>query len=264
MDDEAPTRPWHIHISWYAVILAGVLLYEMTAQPGLAAAVTCSKFGWRDWRVALWLRRVDPDWKRGRTCFWFYLSFGLWKVALLATLMMMLLLLAMSPGCRVLPGGNKLSPAIVGVLTAAGLGFGCSFLLTYLGMALALRHRVKVWLGLAPVLARQQRYWPPEGGQHNAAPFVIITTLILTLWLALVGMALLAAQFGRARGGVVGLIALTFLALASPATLIVLKYLEGRIFARSPAECWPADDVGCLSEEGQGGQSLAETGRDRT
>jgi hypothetical protein len=67
------------------------LLYECTAQPGLAAAVACAKFGWADLRSVLWLRRVDPDRRRGATCFWGYLTFGLWKVAVASTLAMILL-----------------------------------------------------------------------------------------------------------------------------------------------------------------------------
>src|SRR5579883_1732807 len=91
-DDPDRTDGWRPHLTWSALFLLGLLLYELTSQPGLAAAVTCVKFGWSDFQVARWLRRVDPDRGRGRTCFWFYLAFGLWKVAILATVMMITLL----------------------------------------------------------------------------------------------------------------------------------------------------------------------------
>src|SRR5215475_3477379 len=91
---EPPPRGWRLSVSWYALLLLGWLLYEATSQPELAAAVTCAKFGWSDWRAAWWLRRVDPDWRRGRTCFWFYLAYGLWKVAVMASVVMFVLLLA--------------------------------------------------------------------------------------------------------------------------------------------------------------------------
>src|SRR4051812_15316482 len=102
-EEQAP-RSWGVHVSWSALFLLGWLLYEATSQPGLAAAVTCAKFGWSDWRAAWWLRRVDPDWRRGRTCFWFYLAFGLWKVAVMALLFMFLLVQLAAALARGNPG----------------------------------------------------------------------------------------------------------------------------------------------------------------
>src|SRR6266536_3189489 len=188
-EEQAP-RSGGIHVSWYALLLLGWLLYEATSQPELAAAVTCAKFGWSDWRAAWWLRRVDPDWRRGRTCFWFYLAYGLWKVAVMASVVMFFLLLAGSMLRRKpawAPQAGGMSPAVAGVLIAAGFGFGLSFFATYVSIWSALRHRVKVWLGAAPHLARTQKYWPPSSGQQNAAPFVIATTLIITLWFVVFG-----------------------------------------------------------------------------
>jgi hypothetical protein len=241
---EGPRR-WEPQIPWYALLLVGWLLYEYTSQPALAAAVTCAKFGWTDLRTALWLRRVDPSWRRGQTCFWFYLAYGLWKVALMATLVMAVLLV-LSAGARRQPAGPgaPLSPAVRGVLLAAGGSFGLSFLLTYVSLWSALRNRVKVWLGAAPHLARAQRYWPPCQGQQNAAPFVAVTTCILTLWFAVLG----TAWAGMALGPAVGFLLVLLLALASPVTLFVLKYLEKRVFARSPEECWPPEEVGLVCQ----------------
>jgi hypothetical protein len=242
--EEAADRGWRLQLSWYALILVAWVIYEFTSQPALAAAVTCAKFGWADWRSAFWLRRVDPDERRGRTCFWFYLAYGLWKVALMACLVMLVLLLITS-AIRGRPAGAPgagIPPAVVGVLTAAALGFGLSFFVTYLSVWSALRNRVKVWLGSAPHRARTQRYWPPTYGQHNAAPFVTVTTLVITLWFAILGAALAATAFGPP--GLVGLALLGLFTLASPVTLFVLKYLEQQVFARSPEECWPLDDLG--------------------
>src|SRR5690348_799120 len=87
----AEDRGWRFPLSWTVLILLGWLLYECTAQPALAAAVACAKFGWADVRAAFWLRRVDPDRRRGATCFWCYLTFGLWKVAVMSILVMILL-----------------------------------------------------------------------------------------------------------------------------------------------------------------------------
>lgn len=66
---------------WPVLIAAGILVYELTAQPGLGAAVACAKFGWDDFLTAFWLRKRDPDRARSWTCFWLYFASGLWKVA---------------------------------------------------------------------------------------------------------------------------------------------------------------------------------------
>jgi len=189
------------------------------------------------------LRRVDPDWRRGRTCFWFYLAYGLWKVAVMSLVVILVLVLAGSMVRRPpawAPQRRGLSPAAAGVLVAAGLGLGLSFFATYVSIWSALRNRVKVWLGAAPHLARKRKYWPPSSGEHNAAPFVTITTLILTLWFAVFAAALVSLGMGPAVAGVTPL---TLLAVASSLTVFVFKYLERRIFARSPRQCWPPDEL---------------------
>src|SRR5690348_12629896 len=118
------------HLSWPMLFLAGWLLYEFTAQPGLAALVACAKLGWGDVRTAVWLRRVDPDRTRGQTCFWAYLTYGLWKIAVMATLTMIALgvfglLFDRAP--RPPQANNGLSPVFGGALAAMAMGFGLSF-----------------------------------------------------------------------------------------------------------------------------------------
>lgn len=241
--DRAGGGDWRPHLTWSALFLLGLLLYEMTSQPGLAAAVTCIKFGWSDFQVARWLRRVDPDRGRGRACFWFYVAFGLWKIAILATVMMISLLFFASlfhPGKRP-PGGAVFSPILKGVLIAAGIGFGLSFWATYVALGSALRHRVKVWLGFAPHRAKKERFWPPCHGRTNAAPFVTVTTLILTLWALLLMLLLLVTVAGRFQVAVLAML-LVGVFLAFPGFVFVFRLLDRRVFAQTPPECWAAAD----------------------
>jgi len=244
---ESPERSRRLPI-WLVLFLLGWLLYELTSQPGLAAAVTCAKFGWADVQTAYWLRRVDPEWRRGQVCFWFYVAFGLWKIALMALLMMMAIIMvshAVNRPGQIQAQPNGVSPALIGVLATAGLGFGLCLLTTYLAVGVALRHRVKVWLGTAPHRAREQRYWPPYRGHQNAAPFVTLTTLILTLIivLAIVGAYLIdrpPMAWGPAQQ-VAGIVMLILGLGSFPATITVLKFLEQRVYARTPEECWNSE-----------------------
>jgi hypothetical protein len=242
---DEPERPgWfgRLHLSWPMLLLAGWLLYEFTAQPGLAALVACAKFGWADVRTAFWPRRVDPDRRRGQTCFWCYLTFGLWKVAVMASMTMIALGFLRSIVDRVPPqpaAKNGVSPVLTGALAAA-MGFGLSFPTTYIALWSALRNKVRIWLGHAPTRARKERFWPPRHGELNAAFFVAGTCLIMTLYLT-IALAVLLAPLLQPGG-----FGLLFLLLGTPAAIVILMILLfrlwGRMIARSPQECWVAEE----------------------
>src|SRR6478672_8194353 len=78
VDEGAPRpSPWF----WPVLLAIAFLVYELTAQPGLGAAIACTKFGWDDFLTARWLRRRDPDRRRGKASFWLFVAAGLWKTA---------------------------------------------------------------------------------------------------------------------------------------------------------------------------------------
>src|SRR5262245_37223463 len=71
-------------LMWLATVAVAWSLFVVTANPTVGIVATCSKFGWEDVWTAWWLRSHDPDSVRGRTCSWFYLALGLWKVTITA------------------------------------------------------------------------------------------------------------------------------------------------------------------------------------
>ncbi|HWG41596.1 MAG TPA: hypothetical protein VN688_02340 [Gemmataceae bacterium] len=251
-EDETERGGWlgRLHLSWPALFLLGWLLYEFTAQPGPAALVACAKFGWGDVRTAFWLRRVDPDRRRGRTCFWSYLAFGLWKVAMMATVTMIVIgFLSVIVDCvqrQPLPNKNGVSAVFGGVLTAATMGFGLALPAHYIALWLATRNGVRLWLGYAPNRARKERFWPPRHGQINAAPFVFFTLGFVTLWvfiLLLIGLVLtVGANVAWEAILLCGvLMSVCILAMG----ILALSRREHGVpwlFARSPHECWVAEE----------------------
>jgi hypothetical protein len=240
-DDPQPAGGSRLSLGWPALVLAGWLLYEVTADPGLASAVACAKFGWADLRAACWLRRVDPDRRRGMTCFWCYLTFGLWKVAVMATLTMILLGFfgAVFAG-RPPPGNNKPPPVLEGILVAAGVGFVLSFLTTYVALWSALRNGVRIWLGGAPHHARTGRFWPPQHGKVNFAPYVAFTTLVFTVW-AVVALVIVLVLAWKPRGPFgIGCLAIAMLSLIG-SLIMAFPVVAGRLFARTPLECWQVE-----------------------
>ncbi len=253
-DDPESARRGRLSLGWPVLLLAGWLLYELTAEPGLAAAVGCAKFGWADLRAACWLRRVDPDRRRGSTCFWCYLTFALWKVAVMATLAMILLgtVDTWLWGNRRAAGGNNPSPIMAGIAAATGVGLGLSSLTTYVALWSALRNGVRIWLGVAPHRARTGRFWPPQHGKVNFAPLVAFTNLLMTVTAILcLFIALALAWQPRRPAGIVCLATLLLSLVGS--ILVAFPVLASRLFARTPLECWQA-------EPGEAAYQAAEAG----
>src|SRR5436190_24021420 len=84
LHDDSATRGWSERISWGAMLPLGWFIYELTARPSFAIVVACGKFGWNDFLTAHWLLRTDAIRGRGRTCFWFYVASGVWKITVAA------------------------------------------------------------------------------------------------------------------------------------------------------------------------------------
>ncbi len=244
-DEATSRRTWRWHLGWPAVLLAGWLLYECTAQPAIGVIVACAKFGWADVRTAWWLRRIDPDSGRGRACFWWYVTFGLWKVAVTATLAMGLLVYGVAMAGQGQPGKLPPSPVLQGALIAAACGFGLSFFSSYVALWAAWHHGVRIWLGIAPHRARAGRFWPPCHGQTNIAPYVLFTTMIFTISVSVaVLFDILLHCNGNGRDPLKYLVILLIPGTVG-ATVLVFRSLADHLIARTPQECWPALSSEC-------------------
>ncbi len=246
-EEETEWRGWFSrqHLSWPMLFVAGWLLYEFTAQPGLGAFVACAKFGWADIRTGFWLRRVDPNRWRGQTCFWSYLTYGIWKVAALATLSIIavgLLYSCLIPLRAQQAGMNHLFSLLRGAGSAVLLGFGLSVPTAYISLWSARRNGVRIWLGNAAVRARKERFWPPNHGQTNMAYFVYSTTLIMTVVVLIVtSLALIPVLMKFVPAVVVSALSITAF-LASFVLPPVILWKGQVLFARTPEECWFALD----------------------
>jgi hypothetical protein len=144
-----PRRHGSRWLAWTAVVMFGLLVWELTTQPALGAAMLSLKFGWRDFRAALWLRRTDPDFARGRACFWLYVANGLWKIALVSVIVFWMVAVIATPwqGMRLV---QQRQLFFIHVL-ATGLGLslvscGLATLASYVALFRAKSAGVKLWL----------------------------------------------------------------------------------------------------------------------
>ena len=176
-------------LTWLVVAALAFLAFELTANPALALALGCLKFGWNDFRTAHRLRRIDPDRQRGRVCARFYRAWGLWKISIVATVLMFAIVCVHGPfgpaGGNAPPGQANVPPA--SFLTAcllAMLGFGASSVVSSVAIVSALRRRVKVWVG----------------SRVNRAKTVILSALISNLTVVgIIGLCALASAIPMPR-----------------------------------------------------------------
>jgi hypothetical protein len=237
-----PRRRWRWPFGWLGLLALGLLVYEMTRQPALAAVAVCLKFGWEDFATARWLWRSDPDRRRGRCCSWLYFAWGLWKTAFVAFLMSVAFA-GLTPVQGRPPGGAP-DPllAFAGTFLTALVGFALSTLATAWAVALAWRGGFRLWLDRAVHRARRAGGWPPSdfcAGRTNRLDLLLLTSLGLTL---LAALAVLLPVLVAA----VPFLSIV-LAVCAPVLLVVLREaISERVRAERPAECWGEEDEAFL------------------
>lgn len=239
---------WPEWFSWSALVGVALVVYEMTTQTGLAAAVGCSKFGWNDFLTARWLRRNDPDPRRGRALAWSHRAFGLWKITAAAFAAIMLivaidefLLAHFRPPAPVPPEPSDTFKGIA--ITVAG-GLYLSLVATHIAFWSAWLTGRKIWLSLGTHRARRENEWLPAPSGGNWAGAVLELSGIVTLlgtFLGSIGLAILLVQKPDAYLWPVSMFLLAVGHYAFGAT--TGKRMVQSVIAATPADCWPPEQT---------------------
>lgn len=266
VDDTVAHSRWS-HLFWPVVLALAFIVYELTAQPGLGAAIACAKFGWDDFLTASWLYQRDPNRRRAHAELWLGIAIGLWKVAVtgIAVMFAAAFLEAAFRGPP-MPGGPIRPPKTIAIALAVSfLGFGASTIASLRAFRLAWSERQRLWYDNRLHWDRRADRWPPAPGaadRTNKAGLVLLTALLVT-GIALPGLGLIvtylllvaaranlgwALAWGEPLAGMIWLL----LSLGLPiAMLIGRDVIALRTLARSPGECWsPAPHDPILEAEG--------------
>jgi hypothetical protein len=236
-------------LSWTAVIMLGLLVYEFTTSPALGAAMLSLKFGWPDFRTALWLRRTDPNGDRSRACFWLYAAAGLWKVAL-ASFVIFWAVAVVSTWVQGPKLGQQWRTLFLAlIVTGFGLALvscGLATLASYAALARARLTGVRLWLHEEMHQAPRENAWPPLYGRGNRAGrlFAFSAATVYFVGLVLLGLGLNALErAGAPVGRLTPLLALLWLIFFGPVLMRWTMAHGRRATAGRPEDCWGTDPL---------------------
>lgn len=246
-NDDLSADIWHS--AWLWIVLGAAAIVAVELIDAAAGVVVLSlKFGWNDWASAFWLLRSDPVKRRGRSCFWFQLALGFWKVCawtfvLLLIGSIVMVWIEMAPGQNAQPLPKHL---IVAAMTWT-ISLVVATMVTLAAIASAWINRVRVWADSSIGRSRQRETWPPMVSGRNSVHQMIIGGLVVpTTIVGLGGLVtvinLLAGPNNAANGWepiVIGVACVMAIALPAFVALAGTKRLRRRVEAAAPGQCWP-------------------------
>jgi hypothetical protein len=256
LDDRDAPRPQGSFLTLPVLFLMAWLIFEVTHNPALAAMAMCLKFGWEDFRTALWLKRTDPERGRGAACCWLYVASGLWQTAIIGVAMALLTVVIAELIQIKQQGQGNLLQLFMGAVFAILFGFVFSTVSTYIALGYAHRHGVRPWLNGAVHIARRHGHWPPLYGQHNRVMILVLTTVIITFVILVPVLLILGAIVLRPiipvpfLAGLGFVVPLFFYVVLLPASLIIVINLRRQgFFAQHPADCWGEEGLPAKNSE---------------
>jgi hypothetical protein len=247
------TAAWRQRFGTLALVAVGLLVFEVSANPSLGVAIACLKFAWDDARDGVWLRRVDPDRRRGWACCWIYLGVGLLKASLIAFVGgVAMAVFAYHFGARLGWPPRLMAAQLLGAFGVMVFGVISSAFASLIAVVIAARSRAKLWVGPEARQARERGEWPPRiaaGGvsrknRASNALIIMITGVVLVACILLyvfVGIIIPVVrpalrQFEYMVFLVFGVGIPLGAAISDQAIQNEFRF---RVVAKRPADCWP-------------------------
>ena len=252
--DESIEGPvWLLLGKWWIVASISIVLFVLTLNPLLAGAFPYVRAGWPAVRTAFWLKFADPWSARGSVGLLFHLCMASFRAGVTG--------LACVVGSVVAAEMFKQDPNFIQFAVAMiVIVIGCfiSFLLGWIGVVIALRHGVRIFVISNLYKICHGNFSNAEHVQTgptrtNPAHFIVAIAIAvpsLTLWFAAILMTM-PLNMNDGDDITVPIVILSLLPVLAIACLIMLIYLSKRIMARSPAECWGAPIPDLLVPEGE-------------
>lgn len=236
-------------IVWGTLVAVAIALYEIAQQPALLGVTIALKFAWGDVRTGWWIRRRDPNRRRGAAHFRLYLGYGLWKAAGAAFVLSVLFAsidnLVRQPAAAPAQQNRVFFKMVVGsVLGSLALALVGSFACLSAFWSAA-RRNFKLWLNSRLAADRVRDRWPPTQGESNSVVWMgYATGTALMLFLVVVLSAIFLGLANKVPPALLGfgLIGAFFSATFQLARVVDRGGYERRVRAASPEAAWPDAD----------------------
>ncbi|MFM9964217.1 MAG: hypothetical protein ACKV2Q_23680 [Planctomycetaceae bacterium] len=221
----------HWHVPWWLLLAVAIFVTELTAHPAIGVAVFCLKFGLNDWRTAAWLCRVDPQPQRSHTIWWFLLGSGFLKIFLIS-----FIAFPMLAGFWTVVTDQPVQKEVEIAVTIGIGGMLLSFVVNHVGLFLASRRHVRIWLNRRLHLFRDSEAWPVRLSRPNHLRDILNGSALPAILAFAVGLIFLIVF------GLQNMIrpALTSAVVVVVSCLILLGHAISvkRVVARTSEECW--------------------------
>jgi hypothetical protein len=221
----------HWHIPWWLLLAVAIFITELTAHPAIGVAVFCLKFGLNDWRTAAWLCRTDPQPRRSHTIWWFLVGSGFLKIFLMSSIAFPVLA-GWWHAMTKQPVRHEVRMAMI--IGLGGMFF--SFVLNHIGLVVASRRRVRVWLNGKLHHFRDGNVWPVLLSRPNRLRDILNGSALPAILAFTMGsiFLLVFAKQKMIRPAMVSAAVIVVSSLILLGHAISVK----RILARTPEECW--------------------------
>jgi|GEM_PF-6580802 len=242
---------WRFMGKWPMIAAISLGLLFLTFNPLLSGLLPYLRAGWPAFQTAVWLKQSDPWKARGTVGLVFHLCMAGFLAGSCGV--------ACIVGTILVADAFNREPNQVALMIALGaILFGCllSFIFGWLGVVIAVRHRIRVYVmsNLYQVCRGDFRIamaLPPHVHRTNPANFIIAiaaTVPLLALWFVMM-LASMPAPGNNEEETKMVLFVLSLLPLVGIMCIAVVVFLSRRIMASSPADCWGADIPTATDEE---------------
>lgn len=227
--------------------VAGFLLFEWLANPVVATVVGCLKFGWQDFRTAVWLGN-DPHRARGEALRWCYLAYSVYRVAWSTVLVFVALIALDGIWVVVLRGAQQnqlqFADCFISGLVLVVIGVILGVISTCKAFRRVIRGGVRVWMDPTIHQARREQRWDNvcHGRWNRFHVLCVASSLATASWLGFLGFTFLWGGVNPNGNEPAWLPVFGILFFGWPAMYCLgLARRSWAQAASSPAECWDSN-----------------------
>lgn len=215
--------PW----GWGAMLAAGWLVFEITAQPRFAIAATCSKLVWNDCLTGLWLLRRDPWRQRGVCNLILLLIRATAKYAFVLIALGFVMIECAKHGLDIDQAAFEFTVG-TGAIAVALWMFGGLFV-----SFLCVIGKVRLWIDSRMHEARERDVFPPTCHGWNQTVWLLMGSRLAEMVVIVCFCWAMSERFKLPA-----VIGITLMTVGPLLFLAVQIFVSRRIIARATEPCW--------------------------